>query len=97
MCHKLNNKVYVDKTATEITEEGCLKYDVVIFCDVWDLGRVICIDKFIRSQKQSKTVVLYGAQMGFFGLAINDFGEEWEMYHSGQDFPKVNITKITSA
>lgn len=74
MCHKLNNKVYVDKTNTEITQENCLKYDVVIFCDIWDLGRVICIDKFIRSQKQAKTVVLYGAQMGFYGLVINDFG-----------------------
>ncbi len=69
---------------------------MVIFCDIYDLGRVICIDKFIRSQKQSKTVVLYAAQMGFFGLMLSNFGEEWEMYHSGQDFPKINIKNITN-
>jgi hypothetical protein len=96
MCHKLNNKVYVDKTNTEISEEGCLKYDVVVFCDILDLGRVICIDKFIRTQKQSKTVVIYGAQMGFFGLTITNFGDDWEMYHSGQEFVKINIVNITS-
>jgi hypothetical protein len=47
---------------------------VVIFCDVYDLGRVICIDKFIKQQKMSKTVVMYGCQMGYFGLMITDFG-----------------------
>jgi hypothetical protein len=32
------------------------------------------VDKFIRSQKNSKTVVMYALQMGFFGLFATDFG-----------------------
>lgn len=83
LCHRLNNKVYVDKLNTEIGEEDCLKYDVVIFCDVYDIGRVMSIDKFIRSQKNAKTVVMYALQLGFFGLFATDFGEEWEMFNSG--------------
>ena len=83
LCHRLNNKVYVDKLNTEITEEDCLKYDVLIFCDIYDIGRVISIDKFVRAQKNSKTVVMYTIQLGFFGLFVTDFGEEWEMFNSG--------------
>jgi hypothetical protein len=60
-----------------------LKYDVIVFCDIYDLGRVLSIDKFIRSQKNSKTVVMFACQMGFFGMLITDFGEEWEMFNSG--------------
>ena len=74
LCHRLNNKVYVDKLNTEITEEDCLKYDVIIFCDIYDIGRIISIDKFVRSQKNSKTVVMYAIQLGFFGLFVTDFG-----------------------
>ena len=51
LCHRLNNKVYVDKLNTEITEEDCLKYDVIIFCDIYDIGRISSIDKFVRAQK----------------------------------------------
>ena len=83
LCHRLNNKVYVDKLNTEITEEDCLKYDVIIFCDIYDIGRIISIDKFVRAQKNSKTVVMYAIQLGFFGLFVTDFGEEWEMFNSG--------------
>lgn len=86
----------MDKLNTEITEEDCLKYDVVIFCDVYDIGRVMSIDKFIRSQKNSKTVVMYALQMGFFGLFATDFGEEWEMFNSGVEFPKISISSITN-
>lgn len=96
VCHRLNNKVYVDKLNSEITEEECLKYDVVIFCDVYDIGRILDIDKFIRSQKNAKTVVMFAMQMGFFGLFATDFGDEWEMFNSGVEFPKINITGISS-
>lgn len=83
LCHRLNNKVYVEKLNSEITEEECLKYDVIIFCDIYDIGRVMAIDKFVRSQKNSKTVVMYAIQLGFFGLLVTDFGDEWEMFNSG--------------
>ena len=96
LCHRLNNKVYVDKLNTEITEEDCLKYDLIIFCDIYDIGRIISIDKFVRSQKNSKTVVMYAIQLGFFGLFVTDFGQEWEMFNSGVEFPKINIKNITS-
>ena len=79
----MNNKVYVDKLNTEINEEDCLKYDVVIFCDIYDIGRIMNINKAIRAQKNSKTVVMMALQMGFFGLFVTDFGEEWEMFNSG--------------
>lgn len=82
VCHRLNNKVYVDKTNTELSEEACLKYDIVIFTDIYDLGRVIGVDKFVRAQK-AKTVVMFACQMGFFGIMVTDFGEEWEMFNSG--------------
>jgi hypothetical protein len=74
LCHRLNNKVYVDKLNTEISEEDCLKYDVVIFCDIYDIGRIMAIDKSIRSQKNSKTVLMFAIQLGFFGLFATDFG-----------------------
>jgi hypothetical protein len=96
ICHRLNNKVYVDKLNTEITEEDCLKYDVVIFCDIYDIGRIMAIDKFIRSQKNSKTVVMYAIQLGFFGLFVTDFGDDWEMFNSGVEFPKINIKSISN-
>lgn len=83
LCHRLNNKVYVEKINSEINEEDCLKYDVIIFCDIYDIGRVMAIDKFVRSQKNSKTVVMYAIQLGFFGLLVTDFGDEWEMFNSG--------------
>lgn len=73
-----------------------MKYDVVIFCDVYDIGRIMAIDKFIRSQKNSKTVVMFALQLGFFGLFATDFGEEWEMFNSGVEFPKIRITGITN-
>jgi hypothetical protein len=41
------------------------------------------IDKFVRSQKNSKTVVMYAIQLGYFGLFVTDFGDEWEMFNSG--------------
>jgi hypothetical protein len=59
---------------TEISDEDCLKYDVVIFCDIYDLGRVMAADKFVRSQKNSKTVIMYGTQLGLFGIFVTDFG-----------------------
>lgn len=96
VCHRLNNKVYVDKLNTEIGEEDCLKYDVVIFCDIYDIGRIMAIDKFIRSQKNSKTVVMFALQLGFFGLFVTDFGSEWEMFNSGVEFPKINVSNITN-
>lgn len=86
----------MDKVNTEITEEDCLKYDVVIFCDIYDIGRVMSIDKFIRSQKNSKTVVMFAVQLGFFGLFVTDFGDEWEMFNSGIEFPKISISNITN-
>ena len=76
VCHRINNKVYVDKVNAEINEEECLKYDIIIFCDIYDLGRVIAIDKAIRHAKQ-KTVVMFACQFGFSGILITDFGEEW--------------------
>ncbi len=51
---------------------------------MYDIGRVLAINKFLRSQKQSKTVVLYACQMGYCGVLLSDFGEEWEMFHSGK-------------
>ena len=96
LCHRLNNKVYVDKLNSEINEEDCLKYDVLVFCDIYDIGRVMAIDKFVRNQKNSKTVVMYAIQLGFFGLFVTDFGEEWEMFNSGIEFPKIAIRNISN-
>jgi len=96
MCHRLNPKVYVDKLNIELSEDNCLNYDIIIFCDIYDLGRVLTIDKFVRSHKQSKTVVMYAAQMGYFGLLITDFGEDWEIFHSGHESPKISIQNITN-
>lgn len=73
MCHRLNNKIYVDKNNTEVSEETCSKYDIIIFCDIYDLGRIISINKSIRQQKQ-KTVVMYASQYGYSGILITDFG-----------------------
>ena len=96
MCHKLNNKVYVDKINAELTEETCLKYDIIIFCDVYDLGRIISINKALRQQKQ-KSVVMYACQMGYSGVILTDFGEEWDMYHSGQESPRIPVKAITNS
>ena len=96
MCHRLNNKVYVDKINTELTEETCLKYDIIIFCDVYDLSRVISINKALRQQKQ-KSVVMYASQMGYSGIILTDFGEEWDMNHSGQEAPRIPIKHISNA
>jgi hypothetical protein len=74
MCHRLNNKVYVDKVNTEVSEETCLKYDIIIFCDVYDLGRIIAIDKTLRHHKQ-KTVLMYACQFGYSSMLVTDFGE----------------------
>lgn len=40
---------------------------------------------------------MYACQMGYFGLMITNFGEDWDMYHSGEQFPKINIQKITNS
>lgn len=96
MCHRLNNKVYVDKVNAEITEETCLKYDIIVFCDMYDVGRVLNIDRAIRQQKQ-KTVILYACQLGYSGIILSDFGEEWDMFHSGQDSPKIPIQSISNS
>ena len=53
------------------------------------------INKFIRAQKNPKTVVMMALQMGFFGLLVTDFGEEWQMFNSGVQFPKISIKSIT--
>ena len=42
---------------------------------MYDIGRILDIDKFIRSQKNAKTVVMLAMQMGFFGLFATDFGD----------------------
>jgi hypothetical protein len=34
--------------------------------------------------------------MGYFGLFLSDFGEEWEMYHSGQEPPHIPIKNISN-
>lgn len=73
-----------------------MKYDVIIFCDIYDIGRIMSIDKFVRSQKNSKTVVMYAIQLGYFGLFVTDFGDEWEMFNSGIEFPKINVKTITN-
>ena len=39
---------------------------------------------------------MYACQMGYFGIILSDFGEEWEMFHSGEEPPKINITDITN-
>lgn len=39
---------------------------------------------------------MYAIQLGFFGLLVTDFGEEWEMFNSGIEFPKINIKAITN-
>ena len=53
------------------------------------------IDKAIRQQKQ-KTVIMYACQLGYSGLIITDFGEEWDMFHSGQESPRIPIKHITN-
>lgn len=35
-------------------------------------------------------------QLGFFGLFATDFGDDWEMFNSGIEFSKVNISNITN-
>lgn len=40
---------------------------------------------------------MYACQMGYFGLMITNFGEDWDMYHSGEQFPKINIEKISNS
>ncbi len=67
-----------------------------MFCDVYDLGRIISIDKAIRQQKQ-KTVVMFASQFGYSGIMVTDFGEEWDMFHSGQELPRIPIKAISNA
>lgn len=62
---------------------------------MYDLGRVLAIDKVIRQKKQ-KSVVMYACQMGYFGMFLSDFGEEWEMFHSGEEPPRISIKDITN-
>jgi len=40
---------------------------------VYDLGRIISINKAIRQQKQ-KTVVMFASQFGYSGIMVTDFG-----------------------
>jgi hypothetical protein len=75
--------VCVDGVSAEISEETCLKYDIIIFCDIYDLGRIITINKTLRQQKQ-KIVLMYACQFGYSSIIMTDFGEEWDMFHSGE-------------
>lgn len=40
---------------------------------------------------------MYASQFGYSGIMITDFGEEWDMYHSGQELPRIPIKDITNA
>lgn len=63
---------------------------------MYDLSRVIAIDKALRSQRQ-KTVVMYACQIGYSGVILTDFGDEWSMFHSGTEAPRVPIKNISCA
>jgi hypothetical protein len=73
-----------------------LKYDVIIFCDIYDLGRIMTINKILRQQKQ-KIVLMYACQLGYSAIMMTDFGEEWDMFHSGEELPRIKIANITNA
>lgn len=40
---------------------------------------------------------MYACQMGYSGIILTDFGEEWDMFHSGQEAPRIPIKTITNA
>jgi hypothetical protein len=69
---------------------------VIIFCDIYDLGRIMTINKIVRQSKQ-KIVLMYACQLGYSAIIMTDFGEEWDMFHSGEELPRINITNITNA
>jgi hypothetical protein len=54
------------------------------------------INKILRQQKQ-KIVLMYACQLGYSAIIMTDFGEEWDMFHSGEELPRINIKNITNA
>jgi hypothetical protein len=47
-CKKINKKAIVKKLDQELQPEDAHKFDLLIFCDVYDIDRVIRIDTLLR-------------------------------------------------
>ena len=78
-----------------MTEEDAHKYDLLIFCDVYDVDRVIKINSTLR-ENRVETGVIFTGQLGFYGYLYSDFGQEFKMLNTGKQLPVLLIENITS-
>lgn len=73
-----------------MTEEDAHKYDLLIFCDVYDVDRVIKINSTLR-ENRVETGVIFTGQLGFYGYLYSDFGQEFKMLNTGKQLPVLLI------
>ena len=78
-----------------MTEEEAYKYDLLIFCDVYDVDRVIKINSNLRENRVETGVILAG-QMGFYCYMYSDFGQEFKMLNTGKQLPVLLVEDVSN-
>jgi hypothetical protein len=96
ICKKINKKAVVKKLDQELQPEDAHKFDMLIFCDIYDIDRVIRIDTLLRESGMQECGVIFAGQMGFYGYMFTDFGDAFKMMNTGKHLPVLLIDNITN-
>jgi len=91
----LNYYVKVSTHVGELSEEFLAGFSVVVFTECYDEARLVQIDRFCRERKIG---FIYTGNLGLYGFAFVDFGNEHKVHDStGEDPRSAIVAGVTQA